>query len=330
MKRRSAILLKVPATALLALSTMLLVCGPARVLEYPSRPVTIVVPYEAGGGVDRVARLVAEQLHQTWKSPVVVENRPGANGNIGAEYVSRSSPDGYTLLYSPPGPLVINKLLYRKLPYDSDEFVPISLIVISPNVLVVNPRVQAKSVQELIDHAKAKPGELNYGSPGNGGTPHLTAEMFKMETETSIVHVPYKGTSSLMTSLLGGVVDLTFSELGNVLPHVRANTLRALGVASEKRSPSLSDIPTMSETLPGFLSATWSGLVAPRGTPPDIPQRIYESIAVSFKASDVVANTLEAAHLEAVVSTPKGMAEKIASERGRWEKVIKTTGVKIN
>jgi tripartite-type tricarboxylate transporter receptor subunit TctC len=203
------------AAVLMALGATLLACGSAHVQEYPTRSVTIVVPYEAGGGVDRVARLVAEQLQDTWKSPVIVENRPGANGNIGAEYVARSVADGYTLLYSPPGPLVINKLLYPKLSYDSDTFVPISLIVISPNVLVVHPKVEARTVQELVAYAKAKPGELNYASPGNGGTPHLTAEMFRLDTGTSIVHVPYKGTSSLITGLLGGYVDMSFSELGN-------------------------------------------------------------------------------------------------------------------
>ena len=298
-----------------------------RAQDYPSRPIAIVVPYAPGGGVDRLARLVAEQLHQATSAPVIVENRPGANGNIGAEYVARSYPDGYTLLYAPPGPLVINKLLYAKLNYDSDTFVPISLIATSPNVLVVNPKVGADTIQQLIAYAKAHPDRLNYASPGNGGTPHLSAELFKSLAGVKMLHVPYRGTGPLMTDVLSGNVDLTFSELGNVLQHVRAHKLRALAVGSEKRNPALPDVPAMSELLPGFASATWSGLVAPAGTPPAIVQRLFTTLAQSFKQAEATKRVMEMSNLEAVVSTPEEMAHQMKSERERWSKVIREIGL---
>jgi tripartite-type tricarboxylate transporter receptor subunit TctC len=296
--------------------------------DYPSKPVAIVVPYAPGGGVDRLARLVAEQLHAAWSTPVIVENRAGANGNIGAEYVARSSPDGYTLLYSPPGPLVLNKLLDSNLRYDSDAFVPISVIATSPNVLVVHPHVGVESIQQLIAYAKANPDRLNYASPGAGGTPHLSAELFKSMAGVTTVHVPYRGTGPLVTSLLGGDVDFTFSELGNVLQYVRTKKLIALAVGSEKRNAALPDVPAMSEVLPGFLSATWSGLVAPAGTPPAIVQRISATLMQTLKRAEAAKRVLETSNIEVVVGTPEEMALQIKSERERWGKVIHAIGLK--
>ena len=305
------------------LAAVLLSGGTSHAQTFPARTVTIVVPYEAGGGVDRLARLIAEQLQQAWGSSVVVENRVGANGNIGSDYVARAAPDGHTLLYAPPGPLVINKLIYDKLNYDSDRFVPISLVAISPNVLVVHPKLAAQSVQELIAFAKANPDRLNYASPGVGGTPHLTAELFKLEAGISMVHVPFKGTGSLLTNLLGGYVDLTFSELGNVLEHVRAKGLRALAVASEKRNRALPDVPALAEILPNVISATWSGLVAPPGTPDAIVQRIHTTLMQAFGRPEAVKRMVEASHLDPVLSTPEAMAQQIRSERERWSKVVR-------
>ena len=291
---------------------------------FPVRAVTIVVPYEAGGGVDRLARLVAEQLQQVWGSAVVVENRAGANGNIGADHVARAAPDGHTLLYAPPGPLVINKLLYDKLNYDSDQFVPISLIAISPNVLVVHPKLGIETVPQLVAFGKANPDRLNYGSPGVGGTPYLTAELFKLEAGITMAHVPFKGTGPLLTNLLAGHVDLTFSELGNVLEHVRAKNLRALAVASEKRNPALPEVPAMAEILPGVISATWSGLVAPAGTPATIVSSIHAAIGQAFGRSEAVRRVVETSHLEPVFSTPEAMARQIRGERERWSRVVRT------
>lgn len=312
---------------LVVLAAALTCPAPGHAQDYPSKPIAIVVPYAAGGGVDRLARLVAEQLHQAMSTPVIVENRPGANGNIGAEHVARSHPDGYTLLYAPPGPLVINKLLYAKLNYDSDTFIPISLIATSPNVLVVNPKLGVETIQQLIAFAKANPDRLNYASPGSGGTPHLTAELFKALAEVKMLHLPYRGTGPLMIDLLSGNVDLTFSELGNVLQQVRTHKLRALAVGSEKRNAALPDVPAMSEVLPGFVSATWSGLVAPAGTPPAIVRKLFSVLAQSFKQAEAAKRVMETSNLEAVVSTPEDMAQQIRSERERWGKVIRDIGL---
>jgi tripartite-type tricarboxylate transporter receptor subunit TctC len=328
MKRQGGGLIRFVKTALVTLAAGLVAYSSASAQDFPKRVITIVVPYEAGGGVDRVARLLAEHLQRTLKASVIVENRAGANGNIGSDYVARADPDGYTLLYAPPGPLVINKLLYPKLNYDYDAFVPISLVVMSPNALVVHPKVEANTVAELIAYAKANPDRLNYGSSGAGGTPHLTAELLKMETGISIVHVPYRGTSSLITNLLGGNIDIAFSEISNVLEHIRAGKLRVLALAGEKRSPTLPDVPTMAETLPGFYSGTWTGLVAPPGTPTAIVNKIYGALAGSFETTDAVQQMVKASQFEAVVSTPEGLTKHIAAERERWGKVIRATGLK--
>jgi tripartite-type tricarboxylate transporter receptor subunit TctC len=306
-----------------------LVLSPAgRAQDYPGKPITIVVPYAAGGGVDQLARLVADQLNKALNVPVVVENRSGANGNIGSEYVARANPDGYTLLYSAPGPLAINKRLYAKLNYDSDAFVPISEISTSPNVLVVHPELNITTIQQLIAYAKANPGRLNYASPGAGGTPHLSAELFKMLAGVSMVHVPYRGTAPLMTDLLAGNVDVTFSGLGNVLQYVETQKLRALGVGSAKRNPALPDVPALSEVLPGFISATWDGLVAPPGTSPAVVRRLYTALNQSFKQAETVRRALKATHIDAVVSTPEELTAHIKSEQERWGKVIDAIGIK--
>jgi tripartite-type tricarboxylate transporter receptor subunit TctC len=316
--------------AALVLGAALALSAPGRAQHYPSKQVTIVVPYAPGGGVDRLARLVAEQLREAWSTPVIVENRPGANGSIGAEHVARSGPDGYILLYSPPGPLVVNKLLNPDLAYDPATFTPISLIATSPNVLVAHPKVGVESIQQLIAYAKANPDRLNYASPGNGGTPHLSAELFKAMAGVAMVHVPYRGTGPLMSDLIGGNVDLTFSELGNILQHVRAGRLRALAVGSERRNTALPEVPAMAEVLPGFASATWSGLVAPAGTPAAIVQRISSTLAQSFKRAEAAKRVLESSELEAVVSTPEEMMTQMRGERERWGRVIRAIGLRAN
>lgn len=302
----------------------------AHAQDYPTRPIKIIVPYAPGGGVDRLARVVSETLREKWGQPVIVENRAGANGNVGAEHVEKAGPDGYTLLYAPPGPLVINKLLYPKLSYDPDTFVPVSVIAMSPNVLTVHPRLNVDSVQQLIVFAKAQPDRLSYASPGSGGTPHLSAELFKMMAGVKIVHVPYKGTGPLLTDLLGGHVDLTFSELGNVLQHVRGGKLHALAVGSAKRNPLLPEVPAMSEVLPGFVSATWSGLVAPAGTPPAIADRLSTVIHDALKQPEAVKRFLETSSLEVIASRPSEMALLMKQERERWGKVIRAIGATVN
>ena len=301
----------------------------AHAQEYPSRPVKVVVPFPAGGASDVLARIVAEKLQAKWGQPFLVENRSGAAGNIGAESVFRAEPDGYTLLSAPPPPLVINKRLYAKLAYDSDAFVPVTLIAVVPNVLMVHPKVGVNSVQELIAFAKANPDRLNYASQGSGGTAHLTAEMLKSMAGIKIVHVPYKGTAPALTDLLAGQVQMMFENLASSLPHIRAGKVKALAVGGEKRSPFLPDVPAMSEVLPGFVSVTWFGVVAPPRTPPDISSRLSGAIAEVLRLPDV-AKKLAEMSAEPGGITPAEMGAFMRREADLWGGVIRFAGVKVD
>ena len=301
----------------------------AHAQDYPSRPVKIIVPIASGASFDTATRLFAEKLREKWGQPVIVENRAGAAHNIGAEAVSRAAPDGYTLLFAPPPSLVINKSLFAKLAYDPDAFAPISVILSTYNVLVVNPKVAADSVQQLIDLAKANPDRLNYASAGSGTTPHLAAELFKALAGVRIVHIPYKGTSPAIMELMGGQVEVMFADIGLARPHIRAGKLRLLAVASEKRSSALPDIPAISEVLPGFLSVIWLGAVAPAGTPSAIAHRISAATAEVLKQPDI-AKRLADMSFDAIGSTPEEMAQFMTQERERWGRVIRTSGATAN
>ena len=295
--------------------------------EYPSKPIRIIVPSTPGITIDILARLSAEKLWQKWGQPVMVENRAGAAANIGAEAVSKAAPDGYTILFSGPPPLVINKSIYSKLSYDPDAFVPVSVIASSPNVLVVHPKVAAGSVQQLIAFAKATPNRLNYASGGSGTTPHLAAELFKLMTGLKIVHIPYKSTPSGFTALAGGQEEMMmFMELGAVLPHVRSGKVRALAVASERRNSLIPEIPAMSEILPGFFSEFWTGVVAPPETPGAIANKLSAAIAEILKQPEVVKRLREIS-LEGIGGTPSEMAQFMKQERERWGDLIRTLGV---
>ena len=260
----------------------------AQAQDYPSKTVRIVVPFPAGGSADLLPRVVAEKVAEKWSQPVIVENRPGAAGNIGADVVFRAEPDGYTLLSAPPPPLVINKLLYPKLTYDPAQFVPITVIAAIPNVLLVHPRTKVDTVQELIALAKANPGRLNYASQGNGSTSHLTAELFKaMAGGLSITHVPYKGTAPALADLIAGQVEMMCDNLGVSLPHVRSGRLKALAVASRTRVAALPEVPALAETLPGFEAVAWFGIVAPPRTPAAIAARVQAAVAEALRHPDV-------------------------------------------
>lgn len=247
----------------LALLTMLAGVSPLQAQQYPNKPVKFVVPFSAGGGNDIVARVVAEKLTAKWPSRVFVENRPGAGGNLGAEAVLNSAPDGYTFLFSTQGPLVVNKSLYPNLSYDLETLVPVAYVASSANVLTVNPKVPARNLKELIAYAKANPGKLNYASQGVGTTAHLAAELLKDAAKIDLVHVPYKGTGPALTDLLAGQVDLMFAELSAAGPHIRAGKLRAIAVGSTTRNPALPDVAPAADDLPGFVVMTWYGIVAP-------------------------------------------------------------------
>lgn len=301
----------------------------AQAQDYPSRPVKVVVPFPAGGASDVLARIVAEKLQAKWGQPFVVENRSGAAGNIGAESVFKAEPDGYTLLSAPPPPLVINKRLYAKLAYDSDAFAPVTLIAVVPNVLMVHPKVGVSSVQELIAYAKANPDRLNYASQGSGGTAHLTAEMLKSMAGIKIVHVPYKGTAPALTDFLAGQVQMMFENLASSLPHIRAGKVKALAVGSEKRSAFLPDAPAMSEVLPGFVSVTWFGVVAPPRTPPEIANRLSAAIAEVLRLPEV-AKKLTDMSAEPGGITPAEMGAFMRREADLWGGVIRFAGVKVD
>ncbi|MBW8904889.1 MAG: tripartite tricarboxylate transporter substrate binding protein [Betaproteobacteria bacterium] len=297
--------------------------------EWPAKAVRIIVPFPAGGSADLLPRAVAEKLTERWGQPVIVDNRPGAAGNIGAEAVFRADADGYTLMSSPPPPLVINKLLYPKLAYDPDEFVPISVIGAIPNVLLVHPKVPAASVAELIAYARANPGKLNYASQGNGTTSHLTAELFKaMAGGLQITHIPYKGSAPALTDLLGGQVDMMCDNLGVSLPHVRAGKLKALAVASRKRFPGLPEVPALAETLPGFEAVAWFGIVAPPKTSPAIADKVALGVQEALKLADV-RKRLADLSAEPLGYSPAETARFMRQEVERWSAVIRTAGVKL-
>ena len=294
----------------------------------------IIVPFPPGGSADLMPRALAEKLAGKWGQPVIVENRPGAAGNIGAEAVYRAEPDGYTLLSAPPPPLVINRLLYRKLSYDSSQFVPITVIGAIPNVLLVHPKTNVSSVAELIALARANPGKLNYASQGSGTTSHLTAELFKSMAggaagPLKITHVPYKGSAPALTDLLGGQVEMMCDNLGVSLPHVRAGKLKALAVASAKRVKALPDVPALAETLPGFEAVAWFGVVAPPRTPPAIAAKVAAAVQDALKLPDVQKRLAELS-AEPLGLTPAETAAYMKQETQRWAAVIRSSGVQAD
>jgi tripartite-type tricarboxylate transporter receptor subunit TctC len=299
----------------------------ARADDYPSKPIKIVVPYPPGSGVDTMARTIAEKFREKWGQPVIVDNRGGAAGNIGAAYFAKSAPDGYTLMVAPPAPLVVNKSLYPKLPYDPDEFVPVSLLTVSPSVLVVNPKVGIDSQRQLIAHAKANPERMTYASSGSGGTTHLSSELFASMAGIKLTHLPYKGAGLALNDVVAGHVDMMMSEVGLVLPFIQAGRLRALGIGSEKRNRVLPDVPVIGEVLPGFVSLSWNGMVAPAGTPPAIVNKVSAAVADIMKHPDV-ASRLKDLSVEGIGSTPAEMAKFMKQEHERWANVIRVTGAR--
>ena len=315
------------------IALLALVISTAHAQEWPARTVRIIVPFPAGGSADVLPRVIGESLQKQWGQPVIVDNRPGAAGNIGAAAVYQAEPDGYTLLSAPPPPLVINRLLYPKLSYDATRFVPMTVIAAIPNVLLVHPKVGVQSVGDLIAHAKQNPGKLNYASQGSGATSHLTAELFKTmaggaEGPLRITHIPYKGTAPALADLLAGQVDMMFDNLGVSLPHVKAGKLRALAVASPRRYRTLPDVPALAETLPGFEAVAWFGIVAPPGTAGAIAEKVSAGVRDALKMPDVQ-KRLAALSAEPMGLTPAQSAEYMKQETERWAAVIRTANVKL-
>jgi tripartite-type tricarboxylate transporter receptor subunit TctC len=313
---------------------ILLLCGVSFALaaaaqEWPTKTVRIIVPFPAGGSADLMPRVVGEKLSQQWGQPVIVDNRPGAAGNIGAAAVFQAEPDGYTLLSAPPPPLVINRLLYPKLAYDSTQFVAMTVIGAIPNVLLVHPKVGVNSVEELISHARKAPGKLNYASQGSGTTSHLTTELFKsMAGGVQITHVPYKGTAPALADLLGGQVDMMVDNLGVSLPHVKSGKLRALAVASPRRFRSLPEVPAMAETLPGFESVAWFGIVGPPKTSSAIAEKVAAGVAEALRNPDVL-RRLGDLSADPMGLSPAQTAAFMKQETERWGAVIRSAGIKL-
>jgi tripartite-type tricarboxylate transporter receptor subunit TctC len=303
---------------------------PVHAQDWPAKTVRIIVPFPAGGSADLMPRVVGEKLAEKWGQPVIVENRPGAAGNIGAEAVFRAEPDGYTLLSSPPPPLVINKLIYPKLAYDPAQFTPVTVIGAIPNVLLVHPQTGVNTVQELIARVKANPGKFNYASQGSGTTSHLTTELFKtMAGGLAITHIPYKGTAPALADLLGGQVDLMFDNLGVSLPHVKSGKLKALAVASRGRFRGLPEVPAMSEVLKGFESVAWFGIVAPPRTPDAVAQKVAAGVQEALKAPDVQKRLADLS-AEPMGLGPAETAAFMKQEVERWGAVVRAAGVKVD
>ncbi|HEV7879808.1 tripartite tricarboxylate transporter substrate binding protein [Bradyrhizobium sp.] len=296
---------------------------------YPDRTVKIIVPFPAGGTADAVPRLVAEWLSRKWAQPVVIENRTGAAGNIGAEAVFRAAPDGYTLLSAPPPPLVINQSLYPKLAFDPAKFEPIIVMAQVPNALIVNPNnVKASSLRELIDYLQKNPDRVTAATQGNGTTSHLTSELFQLMAKVKLRHIPYRGSAPALQGLLAGDVDLMFDNLGVSLALVEAGKLKLLGVASPNRLPALPDMPTIAETLPGFEAVAWYGVVAPPKTPRDIVDKINADVNEALRQPELQ-DHLKKLSAEIFGGSVEKTSKYMGEEVERWRAVIKAANIEI-
>ena len=296
--------------------------------SYPTKPVRVVVPFPPGGAPDLVARALSPKLNEELGQAVIVDNRAGAAGIIGMEIGAKAPPDGHTLVLGSAGPVAINPGLYRKLSYDvSRDFAPISKVTALPFLLVVHPSLPVKSVKDLLALANAKPGQLNYGSPGNGTTTHLATELLKSVTGMKITHIPYKGVAAAATDLMGGQVQILSGDLNTMLPHVKSGRMRGIAVTSARRSALLPDTPTVAESgVPGFEATGWTGVLAPAATPPAIVQRLSATVAKALATPDT-RSRVGALGGEVASSTPEEFASYIRSETAKWGKLIKSLGI---
>jgi tripartite-type tricarboxylate transporter receptor subunit TctC len=297
---------------------------------FPTRTVRFIVPFPGGGINDVLARIVGEKLQTRWGQPIVIENKTGAGGNIGAELAYQSEPDGYTLLLSPPGPLAVNQSLYKQLSYKPQEFVPITGVGSVPNVVIVRKELPVNSLKELIDYVKANPGKVTFGSQGNGATPHLTGMMFQGMTDTRMVHVPYRGENLVLNDMIGGHVDVFFGNIAAGGPPFRDGRVKILALADTRRSPVLPEIPTTAEAgLPGLVSTGWFALAAPPKTPQPLAAEIARAAVETIKTPDVQAK-FRAASVEPVGNSPGEMAAFIAEETRRWSDIIKKNNIVVD
>jgi tripartite-type tricarboxylate transporter receptor subunit TctC len=326
-KRMVALALLFAVPALVA--TALVAPAGAQPADYPSRPIKIIVCLPPGGGVDTVTRIISEPLQRRLGQPIVIENKGGQSGNIGAEAVFNADPDGYTLLASQPAPITTNPLLYRSMSFDPAKFAPVAVMTRIPNTLTVRADFPAKTVQEFIAYAKAHPGKISYASQGNGTTSHLTGVMFEQATGTKLLHVPYRGTAPAINDLIGGHVDVLFNELATSIEMHKSGRARVLAVTTPQRVPDLPDIPTMQEAgLTGFESDTWNAISAPPRTPSPIVAKLNTAINEVLGTPEMQAR-LKALHLQAAGGTPAQMAEVVRSDTKRWGDLIRAAGLTI-
>ena len=296
----------------------------------PTKPLKLIVPFPAGGTADVLPRLLAEKMRAQFPAGVLVENKAGAGGNIGADFVFKSDPDGSTLLASPPGPVAINHHLYKKLNFDPTRWQPITVMATVPNVLAVGPKVQAKNLTELIAYLKANPGKMSYASQGNGSTSHLTASMFMQLTGTELIHIPYKGTAPALVDLMAGTVDIFFDNLSSSMQFHHAGKLRIFAVADDQRSKALPQVPTFGEQkLPGMQAVTFFSVMAPPGTPPAAMTSIYKSFSEALSNPEIKQKFLEQG-AEPRGWSPEQTAKFVRDESEKWQAVIKTTNVSLD
>jgi tripartite-type tricarboxylate transporter receptor subunit TctC len=296
---------------------------------FPAKPVKFVIPFPGGGINDVLARIAADKLTAKWGQPIVVENKTGAGGNIGAEFAAQAEPDGHTLLVSPPGPLAINQSLYRQLSYRPEDFVPVTVLAAVTNLIIVRPEIGVNSVKELITFARQNPDRVTYGSQGNGSTPHLTGAMFMTMTGVHMIHVPYRGENLVINDMLGGHVDVFFGNIAPVLPHYRDGKLKVLAVADVKRAAAIPDVPTAAEVgLPGFVSTSWFAVAGPPKLPPELAQRLASDFADVLSMSDVQMK-YRSVGAEPAARTPAETAAFIMAEAVRWREVIAKNNIRI-
>ena len=313
----------------LLLAALMAAALPAHAEDWPQKTVRIIVPFPAGGSNDTLCRIVADKLSGNWKQPVIIDNKPGAGGNIGAEIAYGAAADGYTLLCSPPGPLSINHNLYKTLPYDWSKFVPITVLALSPNVITARKDLPASTAQEFIAWAKANPGKVTYASQGNGSTSHLSAQMLATQAGIEMVHVPYRGEGPALVDITAGRVDIFVGNISAALRFEKSGQVKFLGLAARSRSPVAPNVPDAAEIgLPDLIASAWFAVVAPPGTPDAIVQKINTNIAAALKLADVRAKFLEQG-AEPVGDSANATAAFVKDEEARWRAVIKTANVTL-
>ncbi len=319
------------AAALAAIFAASLLAAPrAQAQQYPNKPIRIVVPFAAGGTSDILARAIGPHITTAWSQPVIVENRTGANGNVGADYVAKSTPDGYTMLLSDVGALAINPSVYASMPFDpAKDFSPIVMVSYSPHVLAVHPSVPVASVKELIAYARANPGKLNFANSGTGGAPHLAGVEFAARTGVQWTYIPYKGGSAAVTDVIAGNANVLFNGMLATYPSVKGGRLKGLAVSGAQRVPSAPELPTVAETLPGFETGSYQGLLAAAGTPRDIVMKLNAELTRILNTGDMK-EFLAKQGTEVRAGTPEALGTFIVDEKARWAKVVKEAGIKAD